>query len=123
MARRFYAVQVGADYSCDFGSTNKRKAYSMARSEARRNPGEEVRIEYCTTDNDFCYEEVIIQEENTLKKIRKLYGYTQGYLAVKLGVTVERIEKMENGKHKISEKRAEKLAEIFGVKPEMFMED
>lgn len=123
MARRFYAVQVGTDYSCDNGSTNKRKAFAMARREARENPGEEVRIAYCMTDDDFCDEEVIIQEESTLSKIRKLSGYTQSYLALKLGVDIERMRKMEAGKCKISARRAEKLAEIFGVNPKMFTKD
>ena len=32
----FYAVQHGNDYSSDYGSTNKRKAYSMAHALGRR---------------------------------------------------------------------------------------
>ena len=42
MAKKFYAVQIGNDYSSDIGSTIKRDALRMAKQEARRNPGKEV---------------------------------------------------------------------------------
>ena len=40
----FYAVQHGNDYSSDYGSTNKRKAYSMAHALKREYPQDEIRI-------------------------------------------------------------------------------
>ena len=60
--KKFYAVQVGTDYSSDNGSTNKREALRMAKQEARRNPGKEVRISVCTEGDDFCTAEIIVQE-------------------------------------------------------------
>ena len=60
--KKFYAVQVGTDYSSDNGSTNKREALRMAKQEARRNPGKEVRIAVCTVDDDFVTDEIIVQE-------------------------------------------------------------
>ena len=62
MAKRFYAVQHGDDYSSDWGSTNKRKAYAMARAMCKEYPDEEIRIVYCTTDSDFCDREIVIRE-------------------------------------------------------------
>lgn len=49
MRNRFYAVQVGDDYSQDYGSTRKRNAIVMAHAEMRspRNNGKEVRIAVC----------------------------------------------------------------------------
>lgn len=62
MSKRFYAVQVGDDFSTDTGSTVKRQALRMARSAARKFPGLEVRLCLCTVDDDFCEGELIIQE-------------------------------------------------------------
>ena len=61
-AKRFYAVQIGNDYSSDWGSTRKREAIVMAHQAARENPGKEIRISICTTDDDFCDREIIIRE-------------------------------------------------------------
>ena len=60
-AKRFYAVQIGNDYSSDWGSTRKREAIVMAHQAARENPGKEIRISICTTDDDFCEREIIIR--------------------------------------------------------------
>ena len=62
MAKRFYAVQIGNDYSSDWGSTRKREAIVMAHQAARENPGKEIRISICTTDDDFCDRQIIIRE-------------------------------------------------------------
>ncbi len=59
--KKWYAIQIGNDFSSDYGSTVKREALAMARREARKHPAEEVRIAVCTTDSDFCTEEIIIQ--------------------------------------------------------------
>lgn len=61
-AKRFYAVQVGSDFSSDWGSTRKREAIVMAHQAARENPGKEIRISVCTTDDDFCEREIVIRE-------------------------------------------------------------
>ena len=60
-AKRFYAVQIGNDYSSDWGSTRKREAIVMAHQAARENPGKEIRISICTTDDDFCEREIVIR--------------------------------------------------------------
>lgn len=60
--KKWYAVQIGSNFDCDYGSTRKRDALKMAHAEARKNPGEEVRIAICSTDSDFCTGEIIIQE-------------------------------------------------------------
>lgn len=62
MSKRFYAVQHGENYECDFGSTVKREAYKMARELHRSHPGEEIRICLCREDNDFCEKEIIVFE-------------------------------------------------------------
>ena len=61
MSKRFYAVQVGDDFASDNGSTVKRTALRMARALAKKNPGQEVRIAYCSTDSDYCENEEIVQ--------------------------------------------------------------
>ncbi len=61
-AKRFYAVQIGNDYSSDWGSTRKREAIVMAHQAARDNPGKEIRISICTTDDDFCEREIIVRD-------------------------------------------------------------
>lgn len=62
MARKFYTVQVGDDFSSDYGSTNYRNALVIAHEEARNNPDKEVRICVCTTNDDFALDVNIIQE-------------------------------------------------------------
>ena len=59
--KRYYAVQVGDYYACDIGSTVKRNAFRMARRAAKQNPGYEVRIVLCTTDDDFIDDVIYIQ--------------------------------------------------------------
>lgn len=60
--KKFYAVQVGKDYSSDYGSTVKREAFRMARAEAKENPGMQIRISVCTVDDDFCLQEIVIRD-------------------------------------------------------------
>ena len=62
MSKKYYAVQIGNDYSSDWGSTRKREAIVMAHQAARENPGKEIRISICTTDDDFCDREIIIRD-------------------------------------------------------------
>lgn len=59
---KFYAVQHGNDYSSDYGSTVKRKAYTMAHELGREYPQDEIRISVCTIDDDFCTREIIVRE-------------------------------------------------------------
>lgn len=59
---KFYAVQHGNNYTSDYGSTNKRRAYSMAHALKREYPQDEIRISVCTIDDDFCTREIIIRE-------------------------------------------------------------
>ena len=60
--KKWYAVQIGSNFDCDYGSTVKREALAMARREARKHPGVEVRIAICSTDSDFCTDEIIVQQ-------------------------------------------------------------
>lgn len=62
MAKKFYAVQVGNDFSSDWGSTRKREALVMAHQAARENPGKEIRISVCREDDDYCEQEIVIRE-------------------------------------------------------------
>lgn len=64
MSKTFYAVQHGNDYSSDYGSTVKRKAYTMARELGHEYPQDEIRISVCTIDDDYCTREIIIREGN-----------------------------------------------------------
>lgn len=62
--KKFYAVQVGDNYECDYGSTVKREAIKMANAEKRdhNNDGLEIRIVICSTDSDYVIDEIIIRE-------------------------------------------------------------
>ena len=62
MAKKFYAVQIGSDFSSDWGSTRKHEAIVMAHRAARENPGKEIRISVCREDDDYCEREIIIRE-------------------------------------------------------------
>ena len=64
MSKNWYAVQVGSDYTSDYGSTVKREALRMARNEAKKpeNNGLEVRIAVCSVDDDYCQDEIIVRE-------------------------------------------------------------
>lgn len=64
MSKNWYAVQVGSDYTSDYGSAVKREALRMARKEAKKpeNNGLEVRIAVCSTDDDYCQDEIIVRE-------------------------------------------------------------
>lgn len=60
MAKRFYAVQHGDNFDSDNGSTVKREAMKIARELHKDYPGDEIRLVFCTTDDDFCEEEIIV---------------------------------------------------------------
>lgn len=62
--KKFYAVQIGDNYECDYGSTVKREAIKMANAVKRdpSNAGKEIRIAVCSTDSDFVTDEIIIRE-------------------------------------------------------------
>lgn len=64
MSKNWYAVQVGSDYTSDYGSTVKREALRMAREEAKKpeNNGLEVRIAVCSADDDYCHDVIIVRE-------------------------------------------------------------
>lgn len=64
MTKNWYAVQHGDDYASDYGSTVKREAMRMAKAMCKEYPNEEIRIAVCTTDSDYCQEEIIIQAAN-----------------------------------------------------------
>lgn len=66
--KKFYAVQVGYDCDCGYGSTVKREAIKMANAFKRdhRYDGEEIRIAVCTTDSDYVFSEIIVREGNRI---------------------------------------------------------
>lgn len=60
----WYAVQVGADDTdCGTGAYRKDVACAMARMFASGNPGTQVQVVLCTTDDDFCLSQWTVQEE------------------------------------------------------------
>lgn len=69
-AKRFYAVQHGDNYDSDWGSTRKVEAMKMAKDLAKnpRYDGEEIRISVCTTEDDYCTEEIIIRQDSGICK-------------------------------------------------------
>lgn len=61
--KKFYAIQIGDNYECDYGSTVKREAIKMANAQKRipSNDGLEIRIAVCSTDSDYVTDEIIIR--------------------------------------------------------------
>lgn len=80
MSKRFYAVQHGDDYSSDFGSTVKREAYRMAKLTHEDFPGEEVRICFCTVDDDTCEREEVVYSASV--KEEKTYFLDRGEIVI-----------------------------------------
>lgn len=52
---------------------------------------------------------------NTIKKIRTSKGFTQEYVAEKLGMLQGNYTKLEAGKTQITIERLERIAEVFGM--------
>ncbi len=52
---------------------------------------------------------------NTIKKLRLTKGFTQEYVAEKLGMLQGNYTKLESGKAQITIERLEKIAEVFGM--------
>lgn len=61
--KKFYAIQIGDNYECDYGSTVKRRAVKMANAAKRNsdNNGLEIRVAVCSTDSDLVTEEIVIR--------------------------------------------------------------
>lgn len=53
--------------------------------------------------------------KNNIKTLRKQKGFTQIYLAERLGVTIWHLNRVENGKGQLSLDKSFKLAKILGV--------
>jgi len=51
---------------------------------------------------------------------REIYGFTQAKLAESVGVPVQNISALENGKRPVSKQMAKKLGKAFGVSPDTF---
>ena len=62
--KKWYAVQVGSDNDCGYGSTVKREAIKMANAlkKDRYYDGDEIRIAVCSTESDYVTEEIIVRE-------------------------------------------------------------
>ena len=56
-----------------------------------------------------------------LKNARKSKGYTQGYVAKELGVTVAYISRVERGNGSINIKRLVQLSQLFGTSLNYFL--
>lgn len=52
-----------------------------------------------------------------IRQIRELKGFSQEYIADKLGISQRAYSKIENNQTKIDWERITKIAEIFGVDP------
>lgn len=63
MMKHWYAVQVGDEIDCGYGSTVKREAIKMANAMKRDHDydGKEIRIVVTYCDDDFCEDEIIIR--------------------------------------------------------------
>lgn len=81
MSKRFYAVQVGDDYSSDYGSTVKREALRMARAEAKENPLQQVRVVVLVQD-EFDSEIIVQNGAETLDELKRLRAYKNQYFAL-----------------------------------------
>jgi transcriptional regulator with XRE-family HTH domain len=56
-----------------------------------------------------------------IRMLRELKGWTQAELARRSGISPTNISLLENGKVEIGKKRAEQLANAFGVHPAIIM--
>ena len=52
--------------------------------------------------------------ENNIRHIREFKGYSQKYIAKRLGKSQAAISKIENGNTHLSDKAIEQLCKIFG---------
>jgi len=57
----------------------------------------------------------------TIRMLRDLKGWTQKALAAKCGISETNLSLLENGKVEIGKKRAEQLANAFGIHPAIIM--
>ena len=65
------------------------------------------------------YAEVTTGE--AIRMLRDLKGWTQEELALRSGVNAKNISLLENNKVEIGKRRAEQLAQAFGVHPAIIM--
>lgn len=56
-----------------------------------------------------------------IKKIREMRGYTQNYLATKLGISQEQYSYIENKQKHLSEEKINCIANILGVSPNFLL--
>lgn len=64
---------------------------------------------------------VVLSTGEVIKMLRELKGWTQAELARRSGIGVTNISLLENEKIEIGKKRAEQLANTFGVHPAIIM--
>jgi DNA-binding XRE family transcriptional regulator len=62
-----------------------------------------------------------MKPKDYLKTYRKVHNFTQSQLSEKIGVSVQYLSDMENGKRAISRQKAKMLAGIFGCNPGVFI--
>jgi len=61
----------------------------------------------------------MVQLRPTLRSLRQQRGLKLGEVAEKLEVSLTLLHFIEHGKRTLSQARAEKMAEIYGVEPEI----
>jgi DNA-binding XRE family transcriptional regulator len=62
-----------------------------------------------------------MKPKDYLKTYQKVHNLTQSQLSEKIGVSVQYLSDMENGKRAISRQKAKVLAGIFGCNPGVFI--
>ena len=60
---------------------------------------------------------------NNLRTLRRLHGYSQGQVAVQLGVSFQQVQKYETGVNRISAASLGALARMWGVPVVLFYPD
>lgn len=64
---------------------------------------------------------ISVSTGETIKMLRELKCWTQEELAQKSGINAKNISLLENDKIEIGKKRAESLAQAFGIHPAIIM--
>lgn len=58
-----------------------------------------------------------------IRKLRDSLGYSQEFVAAKMGIAQNTYSKIESGQSPLTIERAKKLGEIFDVEPDFFFSD
>jgi transcriptional regulator with XRE-family HTH domain len=64
-----------------------------------------------------------MNENKIMRVLREVNGYTQEYIASELGINQNTYSKLECGQTKLTIDRVKKLAELYKVNPEYFLNE